>query len=279
MRKISKPKFKVIEVLEDCIDNMRESNLKTEIISSKAVFENSESLFEKNITANSLYKIPQNEIISKTLNTEELKNIYTSRLVNKNNSGRKFYDSIFLSAPNGKCPYCSQRIVRTLDHYLPKSKYPLYSIIPVNLVPSCSDCNKDKLVDTPTKDEEETLHPYYDDIENESWLKLKILSYNPLTVEYFVLPPKTWTPLLKKRTEFHFKSYSLNVLFCIHALEEFENIKNHLTLLFNSVGSIGLKQHLLDCFHSRQIVNKNSWQTAFYEGLVNDKNFTNGQFI
>jgi 5-methylcytosine-specific restriction endonuclease McrA len=279
MRKINKPTFKVIEVLDDCIDNMRESDLKTEIISSKAIFTDAEILFEKNKITNELHKIPHNKIISKTLNAEELKDIYTSRLVNKNNIGRKYYDSIFLSAPNGKCPYCAQRIVRTLDHYLPKSKYPIYSITPVNLVPSCSDCNKDKLIDTPTKEEEETLHPYYDDVENESWLKLKIISQKPLTVEYFVSPPTTWNTLLVRRTEFHFKSYSLNILYCIHALEEFENIKNQIIQLFNSSGSVGLKQHLLDCFQSRQIANKNSWQTAFYEGLANDSNFTNGEFI
>lgn len=279
MRKISKPTFKVIEVLDDCIDNMRASDLKTEIISSKAEFTKAENAFEKNKLTNELFKIPQNEIISATLNGEELKDIYTSRLVNQKNKGRKHYDNIILSAPNGKCPLCSQRIVRTLDHYLPKSKYPLYSITPINLVPSCSDCNKDKLVDAPTKDEEEALHPYYDDIENDSWLKMKILSHKPLTVEYYVSPPNSWKPLLKKRTEFHFKSYDLNILYCIHAIEEFENTRHQLVKLFNSIGSIGLKQHLLDCFTSRQIANKNSWQTAFYDGLANDNKFTNGDFI
>jgi hypothetical protein len=279
MRKINKPTFTVIEVLDDCIDNMRGSALKTEIINSKAEFTNAENDFETKKLANELFRIPQNKIVSRTLNNEVLKGLYTDRMVDKKNIARKHYDSIFLSAPNGKCPYCSQRIVKTLDHYLPKSKYPLLAITPINLVPSCSDCNKDKLVDVPTKDEEETLHPYYDFVENESWLKMRIIAHKPLVVEYFVLPPITWNLLLAKRTKFHFEAYSLNILYCIHALEEFENIKYQLTQLFNNGGSIELNNHLLDCFQSRFNSNKNSWQTAFYEGLLNDLQFINGNFI
>lgn len=43
------------------------------------------------------------------------------------------------------CPYCGERItVVEIDHFLPKSKYPLQSIYSRNLVPSCVECNKEK---------------------------------------------------------------------------------------------------------------------------------------
>lgn len=43
------------------------------------------------------------------------------------------------------CPYCGERItVVEIDHFLPKSKYPLLSIYSSNLVPSCVECNKEK---------------------------------------------------------------------------------------------------------------------------------------
>ena len=40
---------------------------------------------------------------------------------------------------------CHTSEVDTLDHYLPKSKYPSLSINPLNLIPICNKCNKTKV--------------------------------------------------------------------------------------------------------------------------------------
>lgn len=279
MKKIDKPNFSVAEVLIDCIDNLQDQKLKQELIDSTNQFTLAETDFNNKTATNSLHQIPQNETISETINSSVLKGIYTERMVNKKNKGRAYYNSIFISAPNGKCPFCSVKQVRTLDHYLPKSKYPILAITPNNLVPSCSDCNKDKLVDSPTNSEEETLHPYFDDIENFDWLKARILTMNPIKFEYFISPPADWTDLLKTRLTNHFSAYLLNDLYSIHAVEEFENIKQQVTNLYQTLGANQLKEHLLDSYKSRYFVNKNSWQTAFYECLYRNENFCNGNFI
>lgn len=279
MRKIEKPSFSVAEVLIDCIDNLQNENLKQELIDSTNQFTNAERDFENKISTNSLYLISQNIEISNTINSSVLKGIYTNRMVKKTNKGREFYNSIFISAPNGKCPFCNVKQVRTLDHYLPKSKYPILSITPNNLVPSCSDCNKDKLVDSPTSSEEETLHPYFDNIENFDWLKARIITINPIKFEYYILPPNEWSDILKTRLINHFSAYLLNDLYSIHAIEEFENIKQQLTNLHQNLGIIQLKEHILDCYTSRYSVNKNSWQTAFYNCLYENEDFCNGNFI
>ena len=279
MRKIDKPNFKVAEVLVDCIDNLQDLILKQELIDSTNIFTIAETDFDTKISSNSLYQIPENERISNTINASVLKSIYTDRMVNKKNKGRTFYDSIFISAPNGKCPFCSVKQVRAIDHYLPKSKYPMLAITPNNLVPSCSDCNKDKLVDSPTTSEEETLHPYYDDIENFDWLEARIITLKPIKFEYFISPPNEWSELLKTRLINHFSAYLLNDLYSIHAVEEFENIKLQITKLYQNLGVNQLKEHIQEGYNSRYSVNKNSWQTAFYHCLYNNEDFCNGNFI
>ena len=279
MKKIEKPSFSVAEVLIECIDNLQDQNLKQELVDSTNQFTAAETEFESKININSLYQISQNIEISNTINSSVLKGIYTDRMLKKKNKGRVFYDSIFISAPNGKCPFCNVKQVRTLDHYLPKSKYPILSITPNNLVPSCSDCNKDKLVDSPTNSEEETLHPYFDDIENFDWLKARIITIKPIKFEYFISPPTGWSDLLKVRLTNHFSAYLLNELYSIHAIEEFENIKLQVTKLYQIVGVDQLKEHILECYNSRYSVNKNSWQTAFYSCLYNNEDFCNEGFI
>jgi 5-methylcytosine-specific restriction endonuclease McrA len=258
---------------------MRSQELKQELLDSSNVFTAHETEFDSRKKDHTLSQIKQDVIISENANATELKKLYTDRMLNKDNKARAYYDSIFLSAPNGKCPICSQRLVRTLDHYLPKSKYPLLSIVPYNLVPSCHDCNKDKLVDVPTKGEDETLHPYYDSVESESWLKSKIINLKPILFEFYTSPPLAWNKLLRDRISNHFSVYLLNDLYSTHALEEFENIKFQLTSLFQKGGTDLLKAHLADCYRSRFEVNKNSWQTALYECFLMDNDFINGSFI
>ena len=58
--------------------------------------------------------------------------------------GRKYYDKIKAIPKYSKCPFCGVGIVSTLDHYLPKTKYPTYALTPVNLIACCADCNKNK---------------------------------------------------------------------------------------------------------------------------------------
>lgn len=279
MNKIDKPKFRVIDVLTDCIDNMRNESLKKELLDSADIFTKCELDFDSRKRNYSLHQIPQNKILSDNINALLLRKLYTDRMLKKNNKARVYYNSIFISAPNGICPICSQRHVRTLDHYLPKSKFPLLSIVPFNLVPSCNDCNKDKLIDIPTRQEEETLHPYYDDVSSDNWLKAKIVDLKPILFEFYASPPEEWDILLKDRILNHFSTYLLNKLYSIHAIEEFENIKLQITTLFQAGGSILLKQHITECYKSRFATNKNSWQTAFYDCLLNNDQFTNGFFM
>lgn len=59
-----------------------------------------------------------------------------------------------------RCPICDCSFAYsqvTLDHILPKSKYPFLSITPINLVPTCYNCNMRKNDGIPSK----VLNPYF----------------------------------------------------------------------------------------------------------------------
>lgn len=62
------------------------------------------------------------------------------------------------------CPSCGELgRPNTLDHYLPKGKYPHFCVTPVNLFPMCDACQRAKLEKTGTEDEPRFfLHPYFD---------------------------------------------------------------------------------------------------------------------
>lgn len=58
------------------------------------------------------------------------------------------------------CPYCLLNPPSTWDHYLPQSIYPEFSVLPINLVYVCADCNKIKLNDNHSY-HLDYIHPYF----------------------------------------------------------------------------------------------------------------------
>lgn len=74
---------------------------------------------------------------------------------------------------HGKCPYCTVNSVETLDHYLPKEHYPEFSILTLNLVPSCTRCNRPRPFKT-QRGERSLVHPYFDAIPDERILVAKV---------------------------------------------------------------------------------------------------------
>lgn len=66
------------------------------------------------------------------------------------------------------CPYCGikRNEIHDLDHYMPRSKYPEYSILSNNLIYVCTTCNQDykKNEFLDSSNLRKFLNPYYDSI-------------------------------------------------------------------------------------------------------------------
>lgn len=96
--------------------------------------------------------------------TVALKNVYKDKFSKAGSVGRKYYDIIMAQA-QGVCPICGTGTPTNLDHYLPQSSYPLLVVTPLNLIPSCRDCNMGKGSYFSAKSIDLPLHPYFDKIQ------------------------------------------------------------------------------------------------------------------
>jgi len=67
---------------------------------------------------------------------------------------------LLTGAIHGLCPYCGREQATDLDHFLPKSNYPEFSILAWNLVPVCKTCN-DLKRDFESRRGAHFLHPYF----------------------------------------------------------------------------------------------------------------------
>jgi hypothetical protein len=275
MKIIPKPVFKVNEVFSSCISTVNNLLEKSDLQSCIGDLTNAETFFDERFKSYEIYQIQPSDNINEKVGKGEMKIVYNYRMATTGMPGNVYYNKLKSSAAYGKCPLCSVRDVDTLDHYLPKSKFPIYAVTPVNLIPACFKCNKEKKIDFPTSPEEQTLHPYYDTIDNDHWLRAKLLHSNPISFEYCVQPSEDWSLVLKNRTINHFKAFSLNELFSSHASQELRGTKKQLEKLYNKSKEL-LIDHLYDSYESRLVFGINSWQAVFYHTLLKDEWFTNG---
>lgn len=267
MRKLPKPNECVLEVFSDCISNIRNVELKSRLEACKDEIINASTDFEKKVMNNQTHMIQSNTKVADLVTNDEMSKVYTDKMAKKVAPGRKYYDKLLASPKNGICPLCGQRTVSTLDHYLPKKKYSVLAVTPINLIPACKDCNKDKGEKEFKSAFEETIHPYFDDIENEQWLFANIVEDEEIAITFYVKQPSSWNETLFKRVKRHFDIFKLNALYSSHAAEEICNIRYSLLKVYRNSGSEELKSYIKEFWDSNEDSHLNSWRTAMYRAL------------
>jgi hypothetical protein len=267
MRSLPKPNFSARSVLQLCADNVRSRELSSRLYSVVDEINNAEVEYNRKGEDALLCTVPQTASVGGIVTKEEMEKLYIGTFSRQGSKVRPFYDKIKLSPKHGICPLCGQRIVKQLDHYLPKAHYPVFAVTPLNLVPSCSDCNKDKSALKPNSPSEQTFHPYFDETDDDLWLDASVLEDSPPVIVFTAKPPENWPEIKRNRVCFHFKVLNLGNLYSSHAAAELMNLRYGLTRIAERGGTEGLKNHLAEQAEDRMIVAKNSWQASMYKAL------------
>lgn len=210
---------------------------------------------------------------------DELRDLYKRTMVRKGGPGRATYDLLRLSAAGGICPLCGHGNVSTLDHYLPKESYADFTILPSNLVPACSDCNRAKHRFFPAHAAEQLLHPYFDRLPEGVWLRATVAyETNTPILAFKADPPAGWNADLGARVVAHFDRLNLATLYSIHGTREVPMIRSRLQKLLEGGGPDLVREHLQEEASTRHAENNNSWQAAAYTALAGDQRFWSGNF-
>jgi hypothetical protein len=273
MRKIKKPILDPGVVFGMCIDKIENQALKNKM---KGIATNimTEAINYDNIAKRlELFKMvafqgKNADIVLNDISKGELKTLYSYYMVNSAKPARFIYDKLRSSSVDKLCPTCGFGQVKTLDHYLPKSKFPLYSVLPYNLIPACRDCNTEKLASTVNSAEMQTIHPYYDSNHffDEQWLFARLECTTPPTVVFFVDAPLHWDPISKKRVVSHFKEFNLSERFSVAVSTQLAAISDYLVILSDDLAR---QKHLLETAGIYHNAHRNSWQTALTQALAN----------
>lgn len=277
MLKLDRPAYSAEDTFVSCISRVRVPGLKTRLTAATQAILDASDAYEVAGDAQALHHIVREPLVNGSVTTAEMEAVYTGRMAKQTGPGRVVYDDIFAAA-KGRCPLCAHRAVTTLDHHLPKALYPALAVAPLNLVPSCSDCNKAKLARFPHTAEEVSIHPYFDDVGNDRFLFAEVIEVSPATLRFRVEPPATLDPLLAERLQRHFKGLNLSALYGSEAAEELLNIRYLLTSLQASGGKGVVRAHLEDSAASCLDGRLNGWRSAAYQAWAMSDWFCNGGF-
>ncbi len=278
MIKLPPPELDAGDVFRTCISRIRDIDLKERLSTVEPDVIDAAVNFEQLATNTCLHQFAREAVVGGVVSTAEMEAVYTQRMAKKRAPGRDIYDKLISLAPYGKCPLCGHRTVSTLDHHLPKAHYPILVVTPLNLVPSCSDCNKSKLSSHPASAREETLHPYFDDIEGEQWLFAEVLPSSPATLLFRVDAPEVWDEILVDRVALHFKTLGLASLYASQAADELLNIRHQLRIIHVAGGAAAVQLEMHARAESCREININSWRTATFEAFARSDWFCDGGF-
>ncbi|EEF26639.1 Protein ea31, putative [Ricinus communis] len=271
------PDGNVQESIRACAASIQNVDLAHRLIAAELHFVAAERNYEGAAQHTSLFSIADSNDVAGMITVEEMKNLYKNTFAKLGSSCRHLYDKIRVRAKI--CPLCNSRSVTTLDHYLPQANHAAFVLTPLNMVPACGDCNKQKLVFDPSVIEEQTLHPYFDMLPtDQAWLNAEIIPGKPPGVVFSAVPPTHWDATLASRLIHHFDSFGLNELYSAKAASEVAQIAALAEIEYVSCGSVGLRNHLQLQASVRRAAAPHSWIPALYKGLADCEWFIDGGF-
>lgn len=279
MNLLTRPRIDASVVYDACVSDLTDQALAAKFTAAReevlAIF----AEYDQHAALNTLYTFPRclrgrdEQIVVGGLTKGELVSLYSSQFSRKTSIARKYYDQIMVLAPSGKCPFCSCAPAETLDHFMSKSIYPAFSVLPINLTPACFSCNKGKGFAAINADDQ-VLHPYYEPqlIETTPWLYAQIIETVPASVKFIASPPPDWPPELAIRLSNYFRDFKIAWRFGLEAASE---LSSQAAYLVDIESPQERRNHLARVARVERRDRKNSWKAAMFEALAQNDWFQN----
>lgn len=275
MRSLPKPVFVSSDIYSVCLSGVSDAALVASFQAVALEFKVQADLYDTRAAASCLYQLPQDssrneDVIINGITKTQVNNLYSQYMVPQNKPARIYYDELMGLAPHGKCPYCGFGQASTLDHYLPKSRYPFFSVLASNLIPSCKDCNTGKSSVVAKFAGAQSIHPYYDGdtFADTQWLYARVEETSPPSITYYVNPPLIWPEETQQRALKHFDDFKLAKRFSVEAADELSAVSDSFSESIEYLNDQEVKCQLERRSNAEFRKHKNSWKTAFYQALA-----------
>jgi len=274
MHSLLKPNINFRKLFHQCICK-KKTALQNKFSNKVELLNSASNNYESKAIDRKLYQIiPLASHDLEPVTSKDLNGLYSKQLSKKGTETRLVYDEILAGAIKYLCCFCSYGEPTELDHFLPKSRYPEFSILPINLVPICHYCNRLKLNKTPTSTEC-YIHPYFEDYSKLQWLVADLQFNNNVPVITFQIKRdlEEESPEIFARINYQFHKLNLNHRYSLSANTEIGEMHHRLNKLHEYGGSKMVREYLQEEAHLLSNNNHNSWKCALYHCLCKNHQF------
>lgn len=266
MNKLSKPKFKDFVAIGSLTKNKRLKDHNV-LSSQTSILVNAYQVYQRNggFLLNRTYP-PVSGLVKTALEYYYKYPPVSHDIINKLREN----DSTSL------CPMCGSMHRGTLDHVLPKTSWPEFSLLTKNLVPACK-CNQMKSATLGLGHNQRMLHPYYDDVLKERLIKAKFENLGDTPSISLEITKKTTHPSYLS-IKYHVDNVVLKNDILGYLSTRWESFFLYPRLIVREIGPhlmgrmeiahvITEEIRLLDETHG----GKNNWNSVFAVGLLTDE--------
>lgn len=291
MRKLEIPAYAAIELFDVSVAGLSDAGLRAKFIANRPQIEIAFTAFETETLTKTWCNLPRarlarrEAIIAGNLSKAELVDLYVNGVVKSNGRPRTIYDQIKLSA-HDECPYCGgigemgeEGELGTADHFLPKARFPVYSVLPANLVPACQVCNKGMGSSFPTDPDLQPLHPYLDELHffNEKWTTASVREDEPIVVDFDIEAPAGWSAKDRKRVGQHFEDCKLKARYRSRVSGELTTVISQRKTSLKTLTAEHFRYHLSVVADEPKLP-INGWKRTLYSALANSAWFCKREF-
>lgn len=278
MWKIPKPNITAIDSFDTCIAGIRDDALKNRLKSVRPNIVAAEIAFDAAASNVDLHEIVSETNIAGSVTAKEMKSLYDRHMARNGSRGYAIYDKLMIAAPDDRCPFCGHRNVSTLDHSLPKAQHPSLAVTPINLIPSCKDCNHTKGNAALSGKTDQLLNAYFDNAITEMWLFAEIVEGSPAAIRFLVETPEHWDDTMSARVRYHFAQLELAQLYASQGGRQLRNMRGALQDFYDAGGEAAVRADLWRRHTSYSAVEINTWETALYQAAAASDWYCDGGF-
>jgi 5-methylcytosine-specific restriction endonuclease McrA len=229
----------VSQIATDSAAKIRDKRLARRLRSARTGLEDNHVRFHNDVVGMNSHSISAGRYILDDITEDQLRWVYKQHMAKPTGGARAAYDALVAAARYELCSYCQYGQATTLDHYVPKGSVGGLAIEPLNLVPSCAQCNH-KLSDyAPTTRSEMLFHPYYESVEAR-WLFASVHESAPVAVNFYVELQGRADAQTAERVENQFVTLGLGLMYAAISARDIAEAKSAM------VGQIGCSGDVID---------------------------------
>ena len=228
-------------------------------------------LYKRMMAADSLEELRNHQLSMPNRKAEALLGLYSYRAKNFKELKKEL-----TTTPRGRisnvCPYCQLDKVGTLDHILPKTPFPEYSSLPLNLIACCSTCNSKK--DDYWLDENNKrcfINFYIDDIPPVQYFFADVSVVNGnIDIIFDLRFPAGYDTVLQTRIEKHYQKLDLIKRYLENSDDVIEELENTIRNYAPGVSDTEIIRSINNTCNDKQVrYGVNYWRAILEKACVN----------